>query len=146
MPLLVGLIVLAVAATSGNVAQMLVGGLLTVVFLLMLAIVLRAGIGVTDEGVLVRSALGLRRWASWSEIDHFEIVRAPFQKGSGNGRCIAVMLIDRHPLVTYACSYFPWDKWTESNSKVLQDLLDALEDERTAASRPLSGATDADLS
>lgn len=135
---LIGLLVLIVSAASGNRAQMIVSGLLTVAGLLMLPVNFRAGIGITDKGVLVRSALGRRRWASWSEIDHFEIVKPWFWRG--NGRGIAVMLIKRRPLVADGCCYQPWNNWTESKRKILQDLLNALEDERAAARPSLDSA------
>jgi hypothetical protein len=138
----VGLLLVGVGAAN-DYAVLLVGGLLTVAGLLMLTVSLRAGIGIADEGVLVRSTLGWRRWASWSEIEHFEIVRPWFWRG--NGRGIAVMLINRRPLVADGCCYQPWNNWTESNWKILQDMLNALEDERAAAQRPLNSATDGNL-
>ena len=130
-------LVLLGGAVSRNGGQILVGGLLAAVCLLSLTANLRAGIGITDQGVLVRSALGWTRWASWSEIDHFEIVKQRYQREGGKGVAIAVMLINRRPLVTLGCSYQPWDKWTDSNRKILQDLLNTLEDERAAAQRSL---------
>jgi hypothetical protein len=97
---------------------------------------LRAGIGVTGEGVVVRSLSGRCRWASWSEIERFEIVRPPNTRG---GRAIAVVRRTGRPLIAHGCSYEPWTKW--SKSTVLPDLLHALENERIAALRPLNGAT-----
>jgi hypothetical protein len=56
----------------------------------------------------------------------------------------AVVRCSKSPLIAEACAYRPWSKWTESNRKILPDLLRALEGERMAAQRPVSGAADQD--
>jgi hypothetical protein len=145
VPVLIGLALLVAGATSGDPIELLVGGLLSAAGLLLLTVTLRAGIGITDKGVLVRSSLGRSRWAAWPEIDHFEIITARHQKPGGKGATIAVMLVNQRPLLTGGCNYAPWDNWTESNRKILQNLLNALEDERARAQRPLHSGTDGNL-
>ena len=96
----------------------------------------------TRDGVLVRSILGRTNWIPWLEIEKFEIVEPPNWRG--DYRAIAVVRSGKRPLIADACSYIPWSKWTESNRKILQDLVRALEDERIPAQRPLNGTADQD--
>ena len=95
---------------------------------------IHSGIGVARDGVLVRSNLGRAHWIPWPEIEKFEIVSPP--NWIGDYRAIAVVRRGKSPLIADACAYIPWSKRTESNRKILQDLLRALEDERIAAQRP----------
>ena len=106
----------------------------------MLVAAFHSGIGVARDGVLVRSNLGRTNWIPWPEIEKFEIVSPPNWRG--DYRAIAVVRPGKSPLNAEACTYVPWSKWTESNRKILQDLLRALEDERITAQRALNGAAD----
>jgi hypothetical protein len=131
-----GLFLFGLAVAQANATGLIVSGLITVLSAFMLAVGFRAGIGVSAEGVLVRSLFGRRRWASWSEIERFAIVKPPGWKG---GRAIAVMLVDRRPLIVDGCINGFETKRSRSR---LPDLLRTLEDERMATQRVLNGVTE----
>lgn len=125
---------------QGNWAY--VGALIAVIGVYVLVAGFHSGVGVARDGVLVRSNLGRTNWIPWPEIEKFEIVSPPNWRG--DYRAIAVVRRGKSPLIADACSYIPWSKWTESNRKILRDLLRALEDERITAQRPLNRAADQD--
>jgi hypothetical protein len=125
---------------EGNWAY--VGGLFLLAGVYVFVAGFHAGIGVARDGVLVRSNLGRARWIPWPEIEKFEIVSPPNWRG--DYRAMAVVRRGKGPLIADACAYRPWSKWTESNRKILQDILRALEDERITAQRRLNGPADQD--
>src|SRR5262249_28338915 len=63
----------------------------------------RAGIGVTDDYVIVRGALGIQRIIPWSSVAGFALARPPLWRG--DYLAVYVVCNDGKPLYTSGVSY-----------------------------------------
>jgi hypothetical protein len=86
--------------------------------------ILRAGIGVTDTHILIRSALGSTRAVPWQDVTGFAVT------GSGRGRAFRVLGQGRQRWNTVGCSPTGWNRQEDELAR--WRLTRALEDERLA--------------
>jgi hypothetical protein len=65
---------------------------------------LRSGIGISADGVVVRTAYGLSRHAAWPEVDHFVVAR-DHKTGPANQLRPLVVVISGKPMSTIGCDF-----------------------------------------
>jgi hypothetical protein len=95
-------------------------------------VVWRSGVGVGRDGVLVRSTSGLTRWVPWTDVERFDLVTPPKSRSSSM-RAIAVIRRNAGPVIANGLGYAPLNG--DSTKIEIEDLLNALENERRAVSR-----------
>jgi hypothetical protein len=65
---------------------------------------LRSGIGISADGVVVRSAYGLSRRVDWSQVDHFVVAR-DYKTGPARQLRPLVVLRSGKPMSTIGCDF-----------------------------------------
>jgi hypothetical protein len=91
--------------------------------ILALAAGFRAGLGICQDGVLIRQTSGWTRWVPWTEIERFDVV--PKYTRAGKWMSVVVVFAGRKPLPISACSFY---------GREIPAMLSALENERISAS------------